>query len=220
MLPHLEGKGDLQAAGHMTLSGELVGVHSQLAYAINDDWGVQATACVLTTGEFNASPINRFRSYEAGVLRMFAPEMHGKRGVTYVLQAGLGFSEASLRAGYRPALIFNQNHLFVQGSSRHQLSEFWALGVGLRLGITEVNWVEQPGPPKQGGWPPTFTEQQQLYLEARPLFWLANPIFQLEYCYTNYVLTFTAHPAYVINQPYIEYPVGPLNFGFRWHFSR
>ncbi|MFN3530696.1 MAG: hypothetical protein ACK417_12300 [Bacteroidia bacterium] len=98
-MPHLEGKGDLQLAGHATLSGALIGVHSQAAYAINDQWGVQATLCVLNTAEFNASPFNRFRSYEAGAMRMFGSSGHGLGGTSYVLQAGFGHSQAMLQRG-------------------------------------------------------------------------------------------------------------------------
>lgn len=212
-LPHLENAGDWQVLGNVSFSPAAIGGQAQIAHAINDDWGVQATAQILTTPEFNLTEFDRHYGFETGVIRMLKPLGEQHHGSTYMLQAGLGYSRSSLAFSFDPALQFGQTHLFTQAHSRTMVSPDLGFSFGLRLAASSRQWLQEPVK-----LPYSTNDHFAIdYLNHQQLFFFATPLLQGEYNRGPYVVTFTIQPTYVINQADLAPPTAPLTFGIRWN---
>lgn len=211
-LPHLEEAGEFQVQTNGSFSTAGIGAQAQIAYAVNDRWGVQSTAQFLTTPQFNAPAYDRIFGAEAAVMRIVKPEAARHHGSTYILQAGLGYSRSNLAYTFHPSFDFRQNQLFVQAHGRNMVGPHLGFSFGLRLGTTSHYWLQAPVRHPSSGFRAPVVD----YLNAQPLYIIATPLLQGEYDMGSYIFTLTIHPSYVLNERNITAPSAPFTFGARW----
>ncbi len=211
-LPHLEEAGELQVQANGALSTAGIGAQAQIAYALNDRWGVQSSAQFLTTPQFNAPAYDRIFGAEAAVMRLLKPESQRHHGSTYVLQTGLGYSRSKLDFSFNPSFDFRQTHFFVQAHGRSMVGQYLGFSFGLRLGTSTQYWMQAPVRPIGS----RIIAPAVDYLNAQPLFIIATPLLQGEYDMGSYVFTLTIQPSYVLNERNLTPPSAPITFGARW----
>jgi hypothetical protein len=221
-LPQLHEQGDVMLAAAGSIGGQGIGMQVQAAYAISDDWGVQASGQYLNwpSGRTNSfSKPEHYQGYEIGVLHMMRPESDLHLGNNYVLQAGLGFSR-SYREFNDLLFDFSQQQVFVQAHSQHRNVSEAYLSFGLRLGLTNVNWINYPNVPDNIA-PITYYLRYPMleYINARKAFILITPIFQFEYPLGAFEIIGSLQPTFVANQIDMRIPATPLTLGIRWHLK-
>ncbi len=212
ILPNLEEAGEFQLQANGSFAVTAIGAQTQLAYALNEQWGVQATAQYMVTPLFNAPAYDRHFAAEAAAIRMLKPQGTQHQGSTYIVQAGLGYSRSNWALTYHPSFDFNQAHVFVQGHSRSMVGQHLGFSFGLRLGATTQHWLQAPDSPLGS----RFFAPTVDYLNAQPLFMIATPLLQGEYDMGSYIFTLTIQPSFVLNERNLTPPSAPLSFGARW----
>lgn len=224
-LPQLKEQGDVQIAGNASLGALGTGVQAQAAYALSDRWGVQGSFQQIVSVFRNPreSPhfptSAKYGAFEAGLIRILRPSGAQHSGNSYLLQAGLGHSR-TFSAYDRLSLDFSQNQIFVQGQSRHEIYHDLMFSVGLRVGASQLNWINEPDDS-----PYYSTYRRYLYyptleyLEFRRFFWMVTPIFQAEYALKRFVFTGSIQSTHVVNQIDWRPPATTLNFGIRWQLK-
>lgn len=216
--PQLNQKGDVQTAFQLLAQDELNGAQGHLAYALTDEWGIAgALGFMSTLQRTDTRNPDAMSYYELSVIRKLGPSATQSFNMLS-LQAGYGESHHSVLNRYAQSLRFTQRQLFLQGNSRHKLSDEVAVNFGLRLGGTMVDWMNKPTAAM--GFENRDVERTVVYLDFQPVLMTATPIMQIESLFSNISLTLTLQPTYVLNQRFMELPASPLNMGVRWNLKR
>lgn len=205
--PHLNEKGDVQASLQVLAQDELLGSQGHLAYALSDGWGIMGGYGLLSS-KSTVVPSDRdfIGFYELSAIRMFGSTPSRIFNSTNV-QLGFGQSLHSIINRTPLGLSFRQNQFFLQGNSRHELSNEVAMQFGLRISANSLNGLTQSG------------LREVVYLQAQEVFAMATPIVQVESYVGPFTFTCTLQPSYVLNQRYVRLPANPLNLGVRWNLK-
>lgn len=220
IIPQVEEEGDWHITGGGTARDAYMGFQGQVARTLKNNLAAVATVSVATDWDnYEIKENNDQYHLDLGLVYLMG-QSKNQVGTTYQLQGGISLVRTFMHDRMPIPLHFQQNHLYLQASSRHMLFGHLNLVGAMRFSAANVSWIENPPLPNQitnypaADWAifnSTYRELTHQYFH-----FTVSPVLQLEVDFEPLRLMANVQPNYVLNQPRIMPPSITLNAGIVW----